>query len=257
MRHYPNKSCCAFYLRNGKSTTFASSATALYANSRTARFSLRRSFYSGGRDALRTAGGTPALLFHTRPVREVALNRVSAWENDALPDRAGELAPQPTTKTMPHNFGSLVFTPLVKALQEQHGSRRQYARLEASDSSPGRLGPEESAVHRGPRHVLHGNAWARPAGHTFSTGAAPKGFLKVIDESTIAFADFRRQQAIHQYRQSDERQPGGADPDGLSQAVASENSWPRRDIRRRSGAYETGSGRSAIRNIKRPSSECM
>jgi len=44
---------------------------------------------------------------------------------------------------MAHNFGSLVFTPVVKALQENHGSRRQYAKLEKS-ASKDRLGPERS-----------------------------------------------------------------------------------------------------------------
>ena len=90
---------------------------------------------------------------------------------------------------MPRNFGSLVFTPLVKALQEQHGSRRQYARLEASDSSPGRLGPEESAfiADRDTFYMatLGSTGWP----HVQHRGG-PKGFLKVIDESTIAFADF-------------------------------------------------------------------
>ena len=37
---------------------------------------------------------------------------------------------------MAHNFGSLVFTPLVKALQEKYGSRRQYARMEGGRHSP-------------------------------------------------------------------------------------------------------------------------
>jgi hypothetical protein len=44
---------------------------------------------------------------------------------------------------MAHNFGSLVFTPVVKALQERHGSRRQYARMEAGVQAD-RLGPDES-----------------------------------------------------------------------------------------------------------------
>jgi hypothetical protein len=90
---------------------------------------------------------------------------------------------------MPHNFGSLVFTPLVKALQEQHGSRRQYARLEASDSSAGRLGPDESAfiAERDTFYMatLGSTGWP----YVQHRGGA-KGFLKVIDESTIAFADF-------------------------------------------------------------------
>jgi predicted pyridoxine 5'-phosphate oxidase superfamily flavin-nucleotide-binding protein len=90
---------------------------------------------------------------------------------------------------MPHNFGSLVFTPLVKALQEQHGSRRQYARLEAADSSSGRLGPDETAfiADRDTFYIatLGSTGWPY-----VQHRGGPKGFLKVIDESTIAFADF-------------------------------------------------------------------
>jgi hypothetical protein len=44
-----------------------------------------------------------------------------------------------------HNFGSLVFTPVIKALQEKYGSRRQYARMEEGAALPDHLGPEESA----------------------------------------------------------------------------------------------------------------
>jgi hypothetical protein len=43
------------------------------------------------------------------------------------------------------SFGSLVFTPVVKILQERHGSRRQYERMECTDSSQQRLGPMEQA----------------------------------------------------------------------------------------------------------------
>ena len=90
---------------------------------------------------------------------------------------------------MPRNFGSLVFTPLVKALQEQHGSRRQYARLEASDSSPGRLGPEESAFIADRDTFFMATLGSTGWPYVQHRGG-PKGFLKVIDESTIAFADF-------------------------------------------------------------------
>jgi len=30
---------------------------------------------------------------------------------------------------MAHNFGKLLFTPAIQAIQERYGSRRQYARL--------------------------------------------------------------------------------------------------------------------------------
>jgi predicted pyridoxine 5'-phosphate oxidase superfamily flavin-nucleotide-binding protein len=90
---------------------------------------------------------------------------------------------------MPHNFGSLVFTPLVKALQEQHGSRRQYARLEASESSPGRLGPDESEFiaerDRFYMATLGSTGWPYVRHRD-----GPKSFLKVIDSNTLAFADF-------------------------------------------------------------------
>ena len=36
----------------------------------------------------------------------------------------------PEVRFMTQTFGSLVFTPAVKALQERYGSRRQYARME-------------------------------------------------------------------------------------------------------------------------------
>jgi predicted pyridoxine 5'-phosphate oxidase superfamily flavin-nucleotide-binding protein len=88
------------------------------------------------------------------------------------------------------SFGSLVFTPVVKMLQERHGSRRQYERLECAASSQQRLGPDESGflVERDSFY------WATIG----STGwpyiqhrGGPKGFLKVIDDQTIALADFR------------------------------------------------------------------
>jgi hypothetical protein len=90
---------------------------------------------------------------------------------------------------MTKSFGSLVFTPVVKSLQERYGSRRQYARMEQFGGSPGGFGPDE-------REYLS----ERDTFFMASIGAAgwpyvqhrggPKGFLKVIDEQTLAFADF-------------------------------------------------------------------
>ena len=91
---------------------------------------------------------------------------------------------------MPHSFGSLVFTPVVKTLQERHGSRRQYARLEESESSPARLSPQETEylAERDTFYIASVGATGWPY---VQHRGGPKGFLKVIDESTIAFADFR------------------------------------------------------------------
>jgi len=90
---------------------------------------------------------------------------------------------------MPHSFGSLVFTTAVKALQERYGSRRQYARLEGSGSSPARLGPEESEFIA-ERDTFYMATLGSSGWPYVQHRGGPKGFLKVIDERTIAFADF-------------------------------------------------------------------
>jgi predicted pyridoxine 5'-phosphate oxidase superfamily flavin-nucleotide-binding protein len=91
---------------------------------------------------------------------------------------------------MGHNFGSLVFTPLVKALQEKYGSRRQYARMEAGPPVPDRLGPDES-MFIAERDSFY-MATVRSTGWPYvQHRGGPKGFLKVIDDRSIAFADFR------------------------------------------------------------------
>ena len=88
------------------------------------------------------------------------------------------------------SFGSIAFTPVVKKLQEQYGSRRQYESMEKSAKSHGRFGAFETDFIA-ERDSFY---WAT----TGSTGwpyiqhrGGPKGFLKVIDDHTVALADFR------------------------------------------------------------------
>jgi predicted pyridoxine 5'-phosphate oxidase superfamily flavin-nucleotide-binding protein len=91
---------------------------------------------------------------------------------------------------MAHNFGSLVFTPVIKALQERYGSRRQYARMEGGDPSPDSLSePETSFIaERDSFYIASIGATGWPY---VQHRGGPKGFLKVIDDRTLAFADFR------------------------------------------------------------------
>lgn len=91
---------------------------------------------------------------------------------------------------MGSHFGSLVFTPAVKALQEKYGSRRQYARVEGATTSPDRLGPDEVEfiTERDSFYMASIGATGWPY---VQHRGGPKGFLKVIDQHTIAFADFR------------------------------------------------------------------
>jgi predicted pyridoxine 5'-phosphate oxidase superfamily flavin-nucleotide-binding protein len=89
---------------------------------------------------------------------------------------------------MAHNFGSLVFTPVIKALQERYGSRRQYARLEGVPRD--RLGPREASfiAERDTFYMASIGAAGWPY---VQRRGGPEGFLKVIDDGAIAFADFR------------------------------------------------------------------
>jgi predicted pyridoxine 5'-phosphate oxidase superfamily flavin-nucleotide-binding protein len=88
------------------------------------------------------------------------------------------------------SFGSLVFTPVVKTLQERYGSRRQYARIEQLGDMPGGLGPEERDF-LGERDTFYMASLGETGWPYVQHRGGPKGFLKVIDERTIAFADFR------------------------------------------------------------------
>ena len=84
----------------------------------------------------------------------------------------------------------MVFTPVVKALQERYGSRRQYAKLEESGSAPVRLGPQESEFI-GERDSFYMASVGATGWPYVQHRGGGKGFLKVIDENTLAFADFR------------------------------------------------------------------
>jgi predicted pyridoxine 5'-phosphate oxidase superfamily flavin-nucleotide-binding protein len=90
----------------------------------------------------------------------------------------------------PMSFGSLVFTPLVKKLQEKYGSRRQYERMENSGATQNRFTPFETEflAQRDSFYMATTGATGWPY---VQHRGGPKGFLKVIDDHTLAFADFR------------------------------------------------------------------
>lgn len=91
---------------------------------------------------------------------------------------------------MAHKFGTLLFTPLVKALQEKYGSRRQYARMEAGASGADRLGLAETEFIRERDSFYMASVGSTGWPYVQHRGGPP-GFVKVIDERTIAFADYR------------------------------------------------------------------
>lgn len=82
----------------------------------------------------------------------------------------------------------IAFTPNVQAIQERMGSRRAYARRE--DGPADRIGPDEAAfiAERDSFYI----ATVGESGWPYvQHRGGPKGFVRVIDEHTLAFADER------------------------------------------------------------------
>ncbi|HTH53894.1 MAG TPA: pyridoxamine 5'-phosphate oxidase family protein [Edaphobacter sp.] len=91
---------------------------------------------------------------------------------------------------MANTFGALVFTPVVKELQERYGSRRQYERLAAQGTSHQGLGPYEREFI-GERDSFYMASVGSTGWPYVQHRGGPKGFLKILDDQTIAFGDYR------------------------------------------------------------------
>ena len=83
----------------------------------------------------------------------------------------------------------IAFTPSVKAVQERKGSRRAYAHVEEDGGWPTRITPELAAFIAAQTSVFlaTANSLGQP---TIQHRGGPPGFLRVLDEATIGFADF-------------------------------------------------------------------
>ncbi|MBL4645214.1 MAG: pyridoxamine 5'-phosphate oxidase family protein [Rhizobiales bacterium] len=92
---------------------------------------------------------------------------------------------------MPRAFAKISFTPAVLAIQERQGSAENYEGFLAHDTeSADRLGSAEmefiTTMDGFFQATVSENGWPYVQ---FKGG--PKGFLKVLDDKTIAYADFR------------------------------------------------------------------
>lgn len=86
-------------------------------------------------------------------------------------------------------ISDIAFTPAVKALQERKGSRRGYARMEERGGWSDRIDDNLEAfiAERDSFYLGTASADGRPY---IQHRGGPKGFLKVLDPSTLAFADY-------------------------------------------------------------------
>ncbi len=83
----------------------------------------------------------------------------------------------------------VAFTPAVKAIQKQKGSRAGYARMEESFGWQTAVTPELTEFLAGLDMFYLGTANAAGQPYIQYRGGSP-GFLKVVDEQTLGFADF-------------------------------------------------------------------
>ncbi len=86
-------------------------------------------------------------------------------------------------------ISDVAFTPSVKAMQERMGSRKQYERMEDRGGWADTITPElaDFIAKRDSFYLSTATANGQPY---IQHRGGPKGFLKVLDDHTLAFADF-------------------------------------------------------------------
>jgi hypothetical protein len=89
---------------------------------------------------------------------------------------------------MAKNFAEIAFTDAVKNLQEKHGSRKGYKRMEKFNVIDGLTESEMSFVqHRDSFYLASIGTKEFPY---IQHRGGPKGFLKVLDSKRLGFIDF-------------------------------------------------------------------
>jgi len=91
---------------------------------------------------------------------------------------------------MGHKFAELAFTDSVKGIQQSQGSRKAYARMEEAEDSHNRLGQLEAEFIT-QRDSFYMASVSETGWPYLQHRGGPIGFMRVIDEQTLGFADFR------------------------------------------------------------------
>jgi len=91
-----------------------------------------------------------------------------------------------TASTTPSD---IVFTPSVKAVQEARGSRHAYARMEQGQGWPSAITDDVRGFIESQTTLFLATANLEGQPYVQHRGG-PAGFLHVLDEHTLAFADF-------------------------------------------------------------------
>lgn len=91
---------------------------------------------------------------------------------------------------MSNRFAQLAFTPGVQRQQRLHGSDRAYRGMSEGSEETDRLGPDER-LFIAERDSFYMATVGETGWPYIQHRGGPSGFLKVLDETTIGFADLR------------------------------------------------------------------
>lgn len=91
---------------------------------------------------------------------------------------------------MTSRYAQLAFTPGVRRHQREHGSDRAYRRAVEGPAIPDRIGPDER-LFIGERDSFYIATVSETGWPYIQHRGGPRGFLRVLDEYTLGFADFR------------------------------------------------------------------
>jgi len=104
--------------------------------------------------------------------------------HDGVPPTRGSTAGARRTAS------DVAFTPAVKAIQEQRGSRAGYRRMEEGGGWQTTVTPDLAAFIAAQTSIFMATANGEGQPYIQHRGG-PAGFLKVLDERTLGFADLR------------------------------------------------------------------
>lgn len=90
---------------------------------------------------------------------------------------------------MAHKFAEIAFTPVVRAIQVEEGSRTGYARMDGGEDYNHQLGDRE-AIFIAASDSFYMASVGETGWPYVQHRGGPAGFMKVLDERTIGFADY-------------------------------------------------------------------
>ena len=104
--------------------------------------------------------------------------------------RSSDISVKKAAREMGDKFAEIAFTDSVKSVQRAMGSRRSYARREGGPDFDDRLGPDEAAFIAA-RDSFYIASVSETGWPYVQFRGGPPGFLRVLDDRTLGYADFR------------------------------------------------------------------